>query len=165
MEQSIDIIISNVHPHKYAANQLLSGLRDKITPTEVKGKSGINTDDEEYKWTTLQKLKGRFHGRGCRQFKNGNTIEEWYINGKREGAFTISYANGDKRVSMCQNGKAEGLAQVIRNNGDFIFEQWKNDNLNGVSLILLKGSLIIKLKEWEDGELISAKYFDIRRKE
>lgn len=53
------------------------------------------TTDTEY---SGQWMKNRFHGEGCRRFKNGNVYTGKYICGKREGLGRCYFANGDMYV-------------------------------------------------------------------
>lgn len=163
LAQAIDIITSNVHPHKYEAKPLEAVLRDKITPTNFTNQAGEYTDGQKFTWESVQRLNGLWHGRGCAKYEDGTTIEAYFLRGKAEGEYIEKYESGAKRVSNCINGKREGLVCQTNANGDIFYEQWKDDKRNGHSMFVSNSGNSMGLREWKDGTKVSEKDFDIRQ--
>lgn len=163
VEQAVEIITSNVHPHKYKDMKLHSLLRDRVTPT-TEADEAIYEDSKgrHFKWTTIQRLNGPPHGKGVKKYEGDGMIEEaHYIKAKREGNCVELWTTGTRRISWCVNGQRE-IAVLKRTDGWISYGQFINDELQGDILCLDVGRKSMRLLLYEVGKSVETVYYDQR---
>ena len=59
----------------------------------------------EYLWKNGDKYEGYYendlrHGKGIYRFNNGSVLKGTWVNGKKEGLFTLNVVNDDEKMKM-----------------------------------------------------------------
>ena len=71
-------------------------------------------------------------GKQKKTYKNGDTYEGSFVNGKREGKGVYIYQNGDKYEGEFKRGKKDGEGKYTYHNGNVYEGKWKEDEKCGV---------------------------------
>lgn len=99
-----------------------------------------------------QSLNGIRHGQGTHWhvYVTGDLYVGAWVNGKRHGLGTCSYANGDNYAGIWENGKMHGWGTYKCFNGDSYEGVWKNGRPQGQgTFIYASGGSYVGA--WENG--------------
>eukprot|EP00347_Sterkiella_histriomuscorum_P007049 403350443 len=96
---------------------------------ETIGKVKYVYSDGEFLEVEMKNYKR--HGPGVISFKNGDTFEGVYIEGKLVGNSTLRYANSSEYTGQFKDNKRHGKGKYTKYDGSIYEGEYANDKLNG----------------------------------
>jgi hypothetical protein len=83
-------------------------------------------------------------GNGRADYKNGNSYEGEWLNGKFDGKGTFTWAKGDVYTGYFKDGHRDGNGKYVFKDGTFYDGDWVNDNEEGEGTLTLPGGDMYK---------------------